>query len=116
MRPRLYIAGPMSRYPEHNFPAFHSAAAELRKAGFEVCSPAEVKLPCGCAGGLSCSLGEHVWVEYLIADLREMLLKADALALLDGWHNSRGARVEEQLARGLGWPVESVNYWLGEFA
>jgi len=38
---RIYISGPMTGLPEHNFPAFHAAAERLRKAGWEVNNPAE---------------------------------------------------------------------------
>lgn len=33
MKPRTYIAGPMSNCPDYNYPAFHAAAARLRAAG-----------------------------------------------------------------------------------
>ena len=39
---KLYIAGPMTGYPEWNFPAFREAARELRMRDFEMVSPAEM--------------------------------------------------------------------------
>ena len=36
----LYIAGPMSGWPESNYPLFHAAEEILREAGYEVINPA----------------------------------------------------------------------------
>lgn len=41
MKPTLYIAGPMSGLPDHNYPAFHDAASVLTKAGYSILNPAE---------------------------------------------------------------------------
>ena len=39
---RIYIAGPMTGIPEHNYPAFHAAVAKLRAEGYAVTSPADL--------------------------------------------------------------------------
>ena len=41
---RLYLAGPMTGLPDHNVPDFHAATAELRAAGYEATSPAELNV------------------------------------------------------------------------
>lgn len=41
LRPRVYIAGPMTGLPDFNYPLFHMAAARWRAAGWVVCNPAE---------------------------------------------------------------------------
>ena len=38
---RVYLCGPMRKYPEFNHPAFHQAARLLRAEGYDVFSPAE---------------------------------------------------------------------------
>ena len=38
---RIYVAGPMRGFPLYNFPAFDAAAAELRRHGHTVISPAD---------------------------------------------------------------------------
>jgi len=40
---RLYLAGPMSGLPQHNFPLFNRVAAHLRARGHAVFNPAENK-------------------------------------------------------------------------
>nr|WP_301338073.1 DUF4406 domain-containing protein [Pseudomonas aeruginosa] len=42
---RIYLAGPMTGLPEHNFPAFHAEAARLRHLGCEISRVEEVRLP-----------------------------------------------------------------------
>ena len=113
---RLYVSGPMSGLPEYNFPAFHAAARKLRRAGYLVTSPHEVKLPCGCSGGSGCGPDPHVWSDYLRADLLAMLADCTAVATLPGIEGSRGAKLEIAVAEGLGWPVQPVGHWLGETA
>lgn len=83
---RVYIAGPMTGLPEHNYPAFHRAAAKLRAAGWHVESPAEP----GQVDGWT-------WADYMRRGLQQMLT-CDTIALLPHWHGSRGALIEARLA------------------
>lgn len=92
MSKRVYISGPMAGIPEHNFPAFHAAAAELRAAGYEVVNPAEID-----RSGSS-------WEDCLRADLREMCT-CDSIALLPGWEGSKGANLELHVAHRIGMRV-----------
>jgi hypothetical protein len=87
---RIYIAGPMTGYPELNFPAFHAEAARLRALGYEVVNPAEINAD-PSAG----------WVDCMRADIRE-LVTCDAVATLHGWSKSKGASLEVHIARELG--------------
>jgi hypothetical protein len=79
----LYIAGPMTGLPESNYPAFNDAVE----------NPAENPRPPG---------GE--WLEYMRMSLRQ-LSRVDALVMLPGWQNSRGARIEVDTALKLGFNV-----------
>ena len=38
----------------------------------------------------------------------------DGVAMLDGWEQSRGARLERQVAEACGIPCKTVNEWLEE--
>lgn len=87
---RVYVSGPMTGYPDHNFPAFNEATEELQSLGFEVENPAEN----GVIPGWS-------WSDYLRYDLGAML-RCDGILLLDGWEASDGANLEVSVALPLG--------------
>lgn len=90
---RIYIAGPMTGLPDFNYPAFNTAAERLRALGFDVENPAENPEPhCGS------------WLGYMRMAIRQ-LAQCDGVALLPGWQESRGARIEHQLATQLGLTV-----------
>lgn len=92
---KIYIAGPMTGYPEYNYPAFHAAADRLRALGHQVENPADNAAnppPCGTWAG---------WMRLAIAQL----IKCDTILVLDGWYDSPGALVEHRLAVGLGMRV-----------
>jgi hypothetical protein len=92
----------MSGLPEHNYPAFHDAAALLRAAGYDVVNPAEKNLPLGLP-----------WATYLRRDIED-LVKCDAVALLPGYLHSKGAMLEKHIAHELGMQVDTVGMWLKE--
>lgn len=112
---RLYVSGPITGLADLNKPAFEEATEKLRAAGHVVlnphvvctlleqhdclqpCTPSEMLLP---------------WADYLRADLVAMLQSADALAMLPGWPDSRGATLEFQVATSLGWEVKDWEDWL----
>lgn len=96
----VYVAGPMTGLPDYNYPAFEAAVAQLEAAGFEVVSPTE--------GG---QVDGWAWEDYLRRGLGQ-LLGCEAVAILDGWHRSRGARVEVHVATRLRMPVRPVEAWL----
>ncbi|MBN2448155.1 MAG: DUF4406 domain-containing protein [Phycisphaerae bacterium] len=90
-RGRMYIAGPMTGIPEHNFSAFHAAAERFRQAGWDVANPAEN------FGGRT----DLPRTTYLRSDVA-MLAQCDAIALLPGWQLSAGATLEAVIACELG--------------
>ena len=109
---RIYISGPMRTIPEFNFPAFHEAAARLRAAGHVVFSPAERDNE---KHGTDISVGNATGDEALAAEqfgfsLREAMKEdcvwicehAEAIYLLRGWEQSKGATAERALAIALG--------------
>lgn len=95
-QPIYYLSGPMTGYPEHNFPAFSKAAADLRAAGLAVVSPHELDPEHG-----------KPWEFYLRNDIRA-LLDCTHVATLPHWRGSRGACLEGYVAEKLLMPVCSV--------
>lgn len=90
---RVYLSGPISGMPEHNFPAFHAEAAKLRAAGYEVINPAELNPD-----------PSMTWEDCMRVDIRE-LCTCDAIALMPGWERSKGANLELHIAHRLGLEV-----------
>lgn len=87
MKPLVYLAGPMSGYPDHNRPAFHGAASVLRKIhGHTVVNPAELDDAQPLSPG-------DAYTDYYRRDL-EYLRKADMIVVLPGWQRSTGATYE----------------------
>lgn len=109
---RIYVAGPMRGIPEFNFPAFNAAAARLRAEGHEVFNPAEKDIEVhgtdiskgNATGSLDQAAADHGFSlrRALRDDTSWICEHADAVALLPGWQNSKGARAERALAEALG--------------
>jgi hypothetical protein len=95
---KLYLSGPMSGYTDCNYPAFNSAAANLRSLGYMIVNPAEN------ATGRS-------YRAILAEDIRE-LTHCEGVALLDHWWLSTGARLEVQVAGVLQMPVMPIADWI----
>lgn len=99
---RVYIAGPMSGYPDHNFAAFWRAEALLEVLGHEVVNPARINgAP---VDGLVVVPGDAKWVEYMQNDIKQ-LIYCNGIYLLKGWDKSRGASLEFEIASRLGFEI-----------
>lgn len=101
MKLSIYVSGPMTGIPEHNFPAFAEASERLRAAGYLVINPAENW------GGATDTTREQC----MRLDIQQVLV-ADGLALLPGWEQSAGARCEVDVARQVSTPIDSVEWWV----
>lgn len=84
---KVYISGPITGllYEEVE-KAFNEAEVRLQERGYEVVNPLKNGLP-----------RESTWNEHMRADLK-LLLDCDAIYMLDGWNNSKGAMIELKLA------------------
>jgi len=85
----VYVCGPMSGLPDFNRPLFNQAAQLLREAGYHVINPAEVP-------------SQGSWAEYMRVGLRAVVTEANLVAVLPGFHQSRGAMLEVAVAEALG--------------
>jgi hypothetical protein len=105
----------MRNLPQFNFPAFFVAEDFLVKRGWTVFNPARrdiekygkgVVSPTGSieeAKNTGFSLREA-----LAADTKEICENSDAICLLPGWENSKGAKAEKALAEALGLDIYHV--------
>ncbi len=90
---KIYVAGPMTGYPEWNFPAFNFVSSGLRSVGWKVVNPAELNIGC-----------QDDWKACMIEDIRQ-LMTCDAIFMLNGWKQSKGASLEHHIAKELGLKV-----------
>ncbi len=93
-RRNIYLSGPMTGLPDYNYPKFHSVTGILRDAGHRVYNPAEFPhdgppetFPIRKAFASYCNF---------------ICLEADAMVLLSGWEQSKGANAERWLAVNCG--------------
>lgn len=109
---KVYVAGPMRGIPLFNFPAFNAAAEALRKIGCHVFNPAErdnethgTDISAGNLTGNAAQATKDLGFNLRDAlgdDLAFICREADAVALLPGWQNSKGAKAERAAADALG--------------
>ena len=96
---KLYISGPItgvSNYQEN----FIKAEAVLKRAGYEVINPCVVVLA-----------ENATWEAYMKADI-PLMLTCDGVAVLPGWEDSTGARLEVDIAQRLNMPIKDVYGWI----
>ena len=103
---KLYIAGPMTGIVLFNYPAFYRAMSDLGERGYDTLSPtdSEDKNKSGTRFGMS-----REW--YLKHAIR-MVTKADGIALLEGWEQSEGAKLEVHVGQHLGLDIRPIGMWL----
>jgi hypothetical protein len=111
---KIYLAGPMRNILNYNFPAFYAAEVKLLELGHKVCNPARVDNERGFdekgkstilemeAAGLTLR-------DTLAFDLEWICREAEAIVVLPGWENSRGATAEVATARALDIPVHVLD-------
>ena len=90
----IYISGKITGTKDFR-ERFAAAESKLRLQGWHVINP--VKKCANFAPGTS-------WETYMRACLR-LLSRADAVYLLRGWRNSRGAVIEQRIAVDLGMTI-----------
>lgn len=109
----VYLAGPMRGYPQYNFPAFTAACRELRAAGYDVQSPHERDLGEGFDPGQSLQGQGFDLRAALLWDMGAVLA-SDAVVVLPGWQDSKGATAEVALAVAADIPWVTLAEILGQ--
>lgn len=113
---RVYLSGAMRGRPRYNFPMFAEWAERLRKAGYEVYSPAEADVALGFNPDLPMDQqapAEAFTPEAFIRRDVEAVLAADVIGLLPDTEGSVGTRAEVAVAKWAGKPVFEVAYLEG---
>lgn len=101
---RIYVAGPMTGYTDWNFAAFFATADRLRALGHTPINPAEndgTTLAEAVAGAHASTAS---WSDYMRRDIRH-ISRSDAVCVLPGWQQSKGATLEVDVATRLGLPI-----------
>lgn len=100
----IYIAGPMSGYPEFNFPAFYAAEKRWKEKGYRVFNPANKEAertldPDAYRHGDAEKASEtgFSFREAYLWDVKKVI-EADAIYMLNGWQFSPGACGEHAVA------------------
>jgi len=88
---KIYISGKITGLPIHDAEAvFETAEKRLKSEGHEPINP--MKLPHNHG---------QTWLEYMKEDIKA-LLECDAIYMLNGWQESKGACIEFNIAHDLG--------------
>jgi hypothetical protein len=94
----IYISGKITGDKNYR-KKFFDAEVSLYEAGYYPKDPA------------SCTFRGEDWGFAMRTVLRLMLL-SDGVALLPDWEESKGAKIEERLAREVGLPVKPIAEWI----
>lgn len=116
-----YLAGPMSGYPQFNFPAFQAAAWALRMQGYPIISPHEEDPPEIQVRAWNSPTGteplgaegEAVWGDRLAHDVKLISNGVYGLIMLPHWGESKGACLEATVGLLSG---KAFRYWDGKEA
>lgn len=96
--PKIYIAGPMSGFPNGNFDAFLEKENQLLKEGWTVINPAKMDIELGIDPN---KMEAYQYEDCARRDI-EVLFQCDAIYMLAGFQYSKGACWERALAKHLG--------------
>lgn len=95
-----YQSGPMSGYPEFNYPYFIEVAEQLRDTGIKIESPHENEWPENHE-----NLSEPQLWQAMMGKSMLQMTRCNGIILLQGWPQSRGAKRELEFAYAKDWPV-----------
>ena len=118
MLPTLYVAGPMTGKVDLNYPFFREVGQNLTDCGYRVLNPVDVddlhaaeELDTLTKCEVCYHNRKHEWDWYMRRTVK-MLCDADGIALLRGWEQSRGAKIEVAFAQALNMPYRPWQNWV----
>ena len=112
-RKKIYIAGPMRGIRHFNFPAFDAARDLLTETGWNPISPADLDRATGFDE--KAFPDDYDWIDlkkigFSVHDAIdrdvEAIKSCDAIYMLKGWENSKGAKAEKAMAEWLGLEIK----------
>ncbi len=100
---RIYLSGGMSGIPRSEYRRkFREAEKIMRKHGYRVINPCNVwacRWP-WIYRAMEWAMGKRLaYAVVLCYDLLLLMTRADGIAMLPGWEQSRGAQIENYVAR-----------------
>lgn len=97
MTTKIYLSGPITGYDmEERRKTFDAAAALIADMGMKAVNPMD-----GYVEGMD-------WEECMREDIAK-LVRCDGIAMLPGWEDSKGARLEFDIAMALGMGYIQIN-------
>ena len=100
---RIYLSGPMSGLPRSEYRRkFREAERILHRHGYGVINPCNVwacRFPWIYKAMEFCLGHSKAYALILAYDLLLLMTRADGIAMLPGWRASRGAQIENYVAR-----------------
>lgn len=109
--PRPYYAiGPVSGIEDGNRPAFERARERLEGASKAMCDIPHDLIPSDTPWPTAMRISVHK----LTSSSYPSMEPTYRIALLPGWEESEGARLEKAVAEACGIPVKTVDEWLEE--
>tara|TARA_R100000458_G_C8190881_1_gene184624 strand:- start:325 stop:687 length:363 start_codon:yes stop_codon:yes gene_type:complete len=108
---KIYLAGPMTGLPYHNFPAFDNGKAILEMQGHEVVSPADLDRE----GGYDPFSGSGTVPDRITCMKRDLpaLLGCDIVVILPNSGSSEGVRLEKMVAKYCDIPCHNFSDFAG---
>lgn len=109
---RVYLSGPITGHPNHRI-EFAEAGVLVAAMGAIPVDPHDIPAACedfSCLdGGVPPNYdGKHSWDCYMRGDIA-VLMGCDEVVLLKGWETSKGATLEQFVARTVGIPVKELH-------
>ncbi len=107
---RVYLSGPITTDPDHLL-HFAEAGVFIADRGETPVDPHDIPPACEdfrcLVDAPAATHGTHSWSCYLRGDII-VLMQCDEVALLPGWERSKGAQLEQFVARSVGIPVKEL--------
>ena len=111
---RLYISGPVTGIELRNYPAFRDAQRLLGDSGYYADIPHDLVNPDDTHETAMLLCVNELTERTQKTGIRYPVPYYDGVALLPGWEQSDGAKLEKAVAEACGIPVKTVDEWLEE--